>query len=138
LALAHGSLLKPAVRALEKSVVVGAAATAADLGALTLLIEGVGFTPRAANVPALLVGVLVQFLGNKLFAFGDRSRAWLAQGLAFAAVELGALALNALLFHLVCDALPYLMARAATSAAVYLLYSYPLWGRIFAAPTGGK
>ncbi len=51
----------------------------------------------------------------------------------FPLVEAGALGLNALAFHLlvVLAAVPYLVARVLGSAAVYFVYSYPLWGLIF-------
>ena len=115
-----------------RSALVGVAATLADLVALAVLVDIVGLHPQAANVPALAAGVLVQFLGNKLIAFRDRSPAWLAQGAQFAVVEAGAFALNALLFAALVAALPYLAARLVGSALVYALYSYPLWRRIFA------
>jgi putative flippase GtrA len=116
---------------LTKSAMVGIAATLADLAALVLLCEALSLAPQVANVPALLAGVLVQFLGNKLFAFRDRSRAWLSQGLRFAAVEAGAFLLNALAFHFLAFAMPYWAARLVGTALVYFLYSYPLWGLVF-------
>lgn len=118
---------------LLRSVLVGGLATAVDLLALVLLVQAVGLPPAAANVPALLAGVAVQFVGNKWFAFRDPSRRLARQTAQFAVVELGALALNALGFHLlvVATPTPYPVARALASAAVYLGYSYPLWGRIF-------
>ncbi len=136
--MACGSLSPSGVRTLGKSALVGLAATAVDLVALAVLIDGLGLAPEAANVPALVLGLCAQFLGNKLVAFDDRSRAWLGQGVRFAAVEIGALVLNAALFHVLVGALPYLAARVVGSAAVYFLYSYPLWGRIFRAPAGGQ
>jgi len=114
---------------------VGVAATVADLLALALLVDVGGLAPRAANVPALVAGVLVQFLGNKLVAFRDRSRDWLGQGARFAAVEAGAFVLNAVAFTVLVGALPYWAARLVGTALVYFLYSYPLWGRVFA---GGR
>jgi putative flippase GtrA len=125
---------------LTRSALVGVAATAVDLATLAVLVESLRLAPAAANVPALLAGLLAQFLGNKLVAFGDRSPAWLGQGARFALVEAGALLLNAVLFQLLTAGaeVPYLGARALASAAVYFLYSYPLWGRIFRAPEGGR
>jgi putative flippase GtrA len=116
-----------------KSAVVGAAATALDLCVLLLLVDIFGIEPRAANVPSLLGGVLAQFIGNKLFAFGDRSRDWGRQGLWFGVVEVGALALNALAFDLLVAQLgvPPIAARIAGSGLVYFGFSYPLWTRIF-------
>lgn len=118
-----------------RSLAVGAAATAADLAALTALVELAHLSPALANLPALLVGVLIQYFGNKYLAFRDHSRDHLRQGTAFALVEVGTVALNALAFHLLVTAvaLPYGLARVAGSALVYVGFSYPLWRRVFAA-----
>ncbi len=120
---------------LLRSSGVGAAATLVDLGALFLLVHRAGLAPAGANIPALLLGLAAQFLGNKLYAFEDRSRGrtLVAQSGKFALVELGALALNALLFQLLITRTPapYLLARLVASALVYFGYSFPLWGRIF-------
>jgi putative flippase GtrA len=123
----------PAPKVLAKSAVVGGVATLADLLALVVLVQVAGLPATVANVPALIAGLLVQFFGNKLFAFEDRSRDYARQGALFAAVEVGALLLNALAFHLLVTVtpLPYPAARAVGSALVYFVYSYPLWGRIF-------
>jgi len=118
-----------------RSAGVGALSTLADLGALFILVQWARLKPALANVPALLAGVSIQFLGNKLFAFGNQSRgrALLRQGGQFALIETGALALNALSFQLLVAqaGLPYLLARVLSSAAVYLGYSFPLWNRLF-------
>ena len=118
---------------LLRSAGVGVAATVADLVALVLLVQLAGLPPAAANVPALLAGVAVQFLGNKLFAFRDHRNDWARQGALFAVVEAGALALNALAFHVLVTAtpVPYALARVISSSAVYFGFSYPLWGKIF-------
>ncbi len=118
------------------SACVGAIATGFDLLLLAVLVDGLGLAPRAANLPALLGGVLAQFVGNKVFAFRDRSPAWVRQGLWFGLVEAGALSLNALLFDrlIAVFALPYLGARVLGSALVYFGFSLPLWSRIFRAP----
>ena len=120
---------------LVRSALVGAAATLLDLVALRGLIGGLGINPGLANVPALLLGAAAQFFGNKHLAFEDRAQGRAAAGQAgkFAAVEAGALLLNAILFQLLVSLarVPYLAARPAASALVYLGYSYPLWRRIF-------
>ena len=59
-----------------RSAGVGAVATGVDLLALALLVSAFGLAPRAASLPALALGIAVQFVGNKLFAFGDRSARW--------------------------------------------------------------
>ena len=55
-----------------RSVIAGAAATLADLGTLGVAIGLVGLSARQANLPALLVGATVQFIGNRQFAFESR------------------------------------------------------------------
>lgn len=127
---------RPLSKSFQKSAVVGLAATLTDLGMLALLVHGLGVSPALANVPALFLGVMVQFVGNKLWAFEDRSTepaALMRQGSLFLAVEVIAFALNALLFHLTAVVLgvPALAARVVVSAAVYFGFSYRLWAIIF-------
>jgi putative flippase GtrA len=127
---------RPVAGALRRSAIVGIAATLVDLAMLALLVHGMGVAPAWANVPALGLGLVIQFVGNKLWAFQDRATdpALLArQGSAFLAVEVIAFTLNAALFHLLSPliGLPPLLARVVASAAVYFGFSYRLWGRIF-------
>ncbi len=122
---------------LGRSAIVGIAATLADLAMIALLVNGLGLSPAVANVPALTLGLVVQFLGNKLWAFEDRAtdRTALArQGGAFLAVEVVAFALNIGLFHVLAVMLgvPALVARVVASALVYFGFSYRLWRLIFA------
>lgn len=123
---------------LSRSAIVGVAATLADLATLAVL-DAFGVRPAWANVPALTLGIVIQFVGNKLWAFRDRNndaRALARQGGAFLAIEAVAFALNAILFHLlvVVAGFPTLLGRVLVSAAVYFGFSYPLWGRVFVAP----
>lgn len=127
---------------LLRSGLVGVAATVADMGSLALLVEWVGWRATWANVPALGLGVVIQFFGNQRFAFRDRSGGTLRKGGLFLLVEAGAFVLGAGAFHVLVTAasLPYLAARAAGSGAVYLGWSYPFWRLIFrpaAAAEGG-
>jgi putative flippase GtrA len=92
--------------------------------------------PRVANVPALLVGGVVNFLGNRHYAFRAREGHLGKQAVGYTAVELVALALNGLLFDAVLRAEPqtahfYWLVRLATSHAVFLGWSYPLWRQVF-------
>ncbi len=122
-----------------RSALVGVVATAADLGTLWLLIRGLGVPPVGANVPALLVGVTVQYLGNKYVAFRDMSRDHLRQGSRFLLVEAGTFLLNSAGFHVLVTqtALPFYAARLVVALAVYSGFSFPLWARIFRTrPTG--
>lgn len=116
-----------------RSLLVGSLATLFDLGTLALLVHAVGLDPRMASLPALSIGVVAQFFGNKLFAFQDYRADWLRQGLLFLAVEaLGFLA-NLLLFHLAVTftPLPILPLRLAITSLVYFGLCLPLWSRIF-------
>lgn len=116
-----------------RSVLVGLVATAVDVGALLVLVQLGGLSPVAANVPALLLGVLLQYLSNKYVAFRDPSPDHLRQGGLFALVEVGTLALNAAGFHLLVTLtpVPCALARPIVTLVVYCLFSYPLWTRIF-------
>ena len=120
-----------------RSVLVGLVATAVDVGALVVLVQLGGLSPVAANVPALLLGVLLQYLGNKHLAFRDPSPDHLRQGSLFALVEIGTLLLNAAGYHVLetLTPVPYALVRPIVTLAVYCLFSYPLWTRIF---SGGR
>ncbi|TNF27834.1 MAG: GtrA family protein [Deltaproteobacteria bacterium] len=126
---------KPDRRTFSRSALVGVVATLVDVLALSILVDVLGVEPAVANLPALSLGLAVQFFGNKYFAFNDRSRDFLRQGALFGVVEVGAFALNLVAFHLlaVTAGLPVQLARLIGSAAVYFGFSYPLWGRIFRA-----
>ena len=114
---------------LLRSAVVGLLATASDLGTLMLLIHGAGLSKRAANTPSLLPGLLVQFIGNKYFAFEDRSKAIVKQGSLFVLIEIVAFALNVLLFDLLVTFTPVheILARLLGTNIVYLGFSFPAW-----------
>lgn len=118
-----------------RSAGVGAVATAVDLAALVVLVSALGVPARLASVPALALGIAVQFFGNKLYAFGDRSKRWARQGAQFLAVEALGFALNLLLFDLFVSRtpLPYVVARVLSTSIVYFAVCLPLWSRIFRA-----
>jgi putative flippase GtrA len=97
---------RPPRGALWRSGAVGVAATLVDLAALSLLVDAAGLTPTMANVPALVLGLIVQFAGNKVLAFRDRSPDILPQGAWFLVVEAGAFALNALGYHIAVTLTP--------------------------------
>ena len=116
-----------------RSAAVGVLATAADLVTLAILVSGFHFSPRAASLPALALGIGVQFVGNKLFAFGDQSRAWVRQGAQFLGVEVLGFIANLVLFDFAVTHthLPYLPLRLVTTNLVYFGICLPLWSRIF-------
>ncbi len=123
---------------LVRSMGVGVFATATDLGVLALLVSGLGLSPRAASLPALVLGIVVQFLGNKLVAFEDRRPEWLRQGAQFMAVEALGFVANLVLFDraMALTHLPYLAVRLATTLLVYFAICLPLWTRIFRTGAG--
>ena len=127
-----------------RSALAGGLATLVDLGVLGLLVSGFGVPARVANVPALVAGGVVNFVGNRTYAFratGDLAR----QAALYTLVEIVALALNGILFELGMRALAagacagafagaYLPLRLVTSNLVFVFFSYPLWRRVFRAP----
>lgn len=119
-----------------RSALAGGAATLADLATLGLLVGFAGLTPRAANVPALLAGALVQFVGNRHFAFRAASGSLRRQLALFAVTEAVALALNAALYHAAAALAPpgvlgAVALRAVTTNLVFVFWSYPVWRRVF-------
>ena len=120
---------------LVRSAGAGAVSTAVDLSSITLLVEVFHVSTRAANVPALTLGAITMFVGQKCFAFraaGDVRR----EILLFAVVQLGGFAINAYLFDLamrtsVLAARYYIITRMATGNVVWLGYSFPLWHLVF-------
>ncbi|MBK7585499.1 MAG: GtrA family protein [Myxococcales bacterium] len=116
-----------------RSAGVGLCATATDLIALAVLVSGFGLSPRIASVPALALGIAIQFVGNKWFAFADRSPNWVRQGAQFLGVESLGFVANLVLFDLALTHthLPYLPLRLVTTNLVYFALCLPLWSLIF-------
>jgi len=121
------------LRVAAKSAGVGAAATLLDLATLALLVHALAIAPRIAGPLALLVGVAMQFVGNKLWAFGDRGRDWGRKAAAFGAVEALAFLLNLVGFEILAVqlGLPSIPARIVVSAVVYGGFCLPLWSVVF-------
>ena len=119
----------------------GLAATGSDLATLALLVSVLHVDPRLASLPALVVGGVVNFVGNRHFAFRAQNGHVGKQAVGYTAVELVALALNGLLYDWALRTMAaaphfYWAVRLVTSHAVFLLWSYPLWRKVFrvAAP----
>src|SRR6476661_5965847 len=117
-----------------RSLLAGGVATFADLATLFVLVSLLHVEPRAANVPALVVGGAVQFFANRHFVFDAKAGALARQAILFLIVESIALLLNGLLFdramHLLSEGL-YAPARLVTSNLVFVFFSYPLWRFVF-------
>jgi len=120
-----------------RSASIGLLATATDLVVLAVLVSGLHLSPRVASLPALALGIAVQFIGNKWFAFEDHSRDWMRQGVQFLGVEVLGFVANIVLFDLAVTRthLPYLPLRLLTTNLVYFGLCLPLWSRIFRART---
>jgi putative flippase GtrA len=121
---------------LLRAGVAGLAATGSDLAALAILVSVLHVDPRIANIPALLVGGVVNFIGNRHFAFRAQKGHVGRQAVGYTAVELVALALNGFLYDLVLRTVPesthlYWVVRLVTSHVVFLAWSYPLWRKVF-------
>lgn len=115
-----------------RSVLVGVGASVADFALLAALVEMGRVRPELAVVPAMLLGLMIQFVGNKYFAFGDRSVVSVGQAAAFLGVEVGTLLLGAGCFALLVSwQLPYGIARLLAAALVYFGFSFPLWRCVF-------
>ena len=123
-----------------RALLAGGAATLADIAVLALLVSVVGLAPRLASLPALLAGGVVNFVGNRHFAFRATSGSLAKQAVLYTVVELAALAANGVLFDVVIRLLPpglawaYVPVRLVTSHLVFLAWSYPLWRLVFRVP----
>ncbi len=123
-----------------RALLAGGAATLADIAVLAMLVSACGLAPRLASIPALLVGGVVNFVGNRHFAFRASQGSLARQAVLYAAVELAALAANGVLFDVVMSLLPhglawaYVPVRLVTSHLVFLAWSYPLWRLVFRVP----
>ncbi len=121
---------------LARAGIAGVAATLVDVGTLAALVSLLHWDPRAASFPALALGGVANFVGNRHFAFRAREGSLARQAALYTIVEVLALAFNALLYDAVLRAFPaarpaYWLVRLATSHLVFLAWSYPLWNRVF-------
>jgi putative flippase GtrA len=118
----------------------GALAAGTDLATLTVLVQLFGVSPRAASVPALTLGTIVMFFGQRYLAFRSRGKPNLRELLLFALVQLGGFVLTAWLFDLLLRLVPpaavhYVVSRMIVTNVVWLAYSFPLWHFVFRKPS---
>ena len=117
----------------------GALAAGTDLLTLTLLVQMLGVAPRLASIPALTLGAIVMFFGQKYLAFQTSGKPSARELGLFSLVQLGGLALTALLFDRALHASPvlarhYVATRLVVTNLVWLGYSFPLWHFVFKKP----
>jgi len=121
---------------LIRSFVAGAAATLVDLAVLYTWVAVVGLSPRLASLPALVAGGVVNFFGNRHFAFRARGGSLRRQAMLYAVTELVALALNGLFYDAVVrsvhpSAIGAVVVRLITTHVVFIAFSYPIWRKVF-------
>lgn len=114
----------------------GGIATLCDLSVLFVLTELAHLSPRAASVPALLCGGIVNFFANRHFAFRASKESLARQAALYIFVELLALMLNGLLYDTALRLIPlaahyYPVTRILAGNVIFLCWSYPLWRRVF-------
>jgi putative flippase GtrA len=125
---------------LARSAGAGGVATLVDLASLSAMVSLAGMSPRAASVPALVLGSVVMFFGQKHFVFRSKGGAVAREAILFALVQLVGLALNAVLYDALLRASPfaahwYVAARLVTTNLVWLGFSFPTWHYVFRKPT---
>lgn len=121
---------------LLRSFAVGGAATATDLLVLFLCMQALGWSARAANIPALIAGGVVNFHGNRTFAFRAADGRIERQATLFVLAELVTLGLNGVIYDAVVNALHpsaalAMIARLVVQNVVFLAWSFPAWRVVF-------
>ena len=116
-----------------RTTIVGVLATTVDLAVLMILVQTGVATAEQANLPSLLSGSAIQFLGNRYWVFHAEDRPWGRQLLGFSIAEAIAFGLNWLGFDLLVRFTPiyYPLARPVSVAIVFFAFSYPVWKWIF-------
>ncbi len=123
---------------LLRSAGAGGVATLVDLAALTTMVSLLGLSPRVASLPALTLGSIAMFFGQKHFAFRARGGPVAREAVLFAIVQVVGLVLNAFLYDALLRASPfasqwYVGARLVTTNLVWLGFSFPTWHYVFRA-----
>jgi putative flippase GtrA len=103
------------------------------------MVSLLGISPRVASVPALTLGSVAMFFGQKHFAFRSRGGRVAREVMLFAIVQVVGLALNAVLYDGLLRVSPfathwYVGARLLTTNLVWLGFSFPTWHYVFRSP----
>jgi putative flippase GtrA len=126
------SLVSRFMRFLRSSL-VGIVATAADFTVLEVCMRLLHLEAGTSKIFAFLVGLSVQFFGNRSFAFHATGGSMRRQVLLFCLVESVALTLNWALFRQLVNRarLPIEIANFLVTFVVYVGFSYPAWRIVF-------
>jgi putative flippase GtrA len=128
-----------------RSSFVGILATVADFAVLEICVRLLHIEPSTAKIFSFLVGLAVQFFGNRTFAFNATGGSLRRQVLLFCGVESISLTLNWLFFRFLIRSLHLSieLANLIVTFVIYVGFSYPAWRIVFrvskpqAAGTGG-
>lgn len=115
-------------RTLARHQAASLVATAADFGAMMLLVELAHLRPALATLGGATFGALVNFTMGRLWVFGARGDAVASQGARYAIVSGGSALLNAAGEQLLAGFLrvPYVAARVVVAIAVSVAWNFPL------------
>ena len=122
-----------------RSSLVGLVATAADFTVLEVCMRLLHVEAGRAKILAFLVGLSIQFFGNRSFAFHATHGNMRRQVALFCVVESIALTLNWALFRTLVHRLelPLEIANFIVTFIVYVGFSYPAWRLVFRVRGGG-
>lgn len=121
-------MLKRVMRVSASSIL----ATTVDVVALVALVEVVGMHVTVAAFLAAVCGGVTNFLVNKYWAFADHAPLDVRQVSLYVLVSLANAMFVAASLHVfaVLIGVPYLLAKAAAAALVFLLWSYPAQAKL--------
>ncbi len=116
-----------------RSSAVGILATAADFGVLEICVRLLHIEPSTSKIISFLVGLAVQFFGNRTFAFHATRGSLRRQALLFCGVGSITLTLNWLFFRFLVRSLHLSIELANTivTFVIYVCFSYPAWRIVF-------
>jgi putative flippase GtrA len=116
-----------------KSSAVGVLATGVSYGMLVAGVELMGLPKSWVNACSLVMGSLVQFLGNRAWVFDAAHGKLSRQAPAYILVEAGGIGLNILVFEALTRSglLHYAVARIVGTFLVFACYNFPMWRLVF-------
>ena len=111
-------------------------ATAVDIAALIALVEVAAMHVTVAAFVAAVCGGVTNFLVNKYWAFADGEPLDVRQVSLYVLVSLANAMFVAASLHVfaVLIGVPYLLAKAAAAALVFVLWSYPAQAKLVFPP----